>query len=224
MGKSENNKIIVFANQKGGVGKTTLCTMFANYLVGLQKRVLVIDCDLQQTIYDKRKKDLQRGLPENYAVQAMPISEADKVQRMMEMAEELDGFVLIDAPGNLTQQGLIPILTGCDVIVCPYQYEMTSINSTVTFIKVVNALRSKVEQMTAQLFLVPNRVDKRYGTAEELELWKKTDETFNTVGKVTPRIDSRADIQRYNSVELSAEQEKTVSPCFDFIFREMFNS
>lgn len=224
MGKSENNKIIVFANQKGGVGKTTLCTMFANYLVGMQKKVLVVDCDLQQTIYDKRQKDKLRGLPELYAVQAMPIGDAGKVSAMMEQASSLDGFVLIDAPGNLTQQGLLPILVGCDAIACPYQYEMTSINSTVTFIKVVNALRSKMPSMTAQLLLIPNRVDRRYGTAQELELWKKTDETFNSVGKVTPRVAYRADMQRYNSVELSAEQGKLVNPCFDFMFREIFNS
>ena len=49
--------IITFANQKGGVGKTTLCTLFANYLVARGKRTIVIDCDGQQTIFEKRKAD-----------------------------------------------------------------------------------------------------------------------------------------------------------------------
>ena len=43
-----NNKIIVFANQKGGVGKTTLCIMFAHYLHSLGKNVYVIDADQQR--------------------------------------------------------------------------------------------------------------------------------------------------------------------------------
>ena len=56
----QDNIIITFANQKGGVGKTTLCTLFANYLVGHRKKVLVIDCDVQQTISFRRKADLQK--------------------------------------------------------------------------------------------------------------------------------------------------------------------
>ena len=36
-----DNIMITFANQKGGVGKTTLCTMFADYLAAKGESVLV---------------------------------------------------------------------------------------------------------------------------------------------------------------------------------------
>lgn len=57
----KDNKIILFANQKGGVGKTTLCGLFANYLAVNQRvPLLVIDADPQQTFYGRRKDDLRR--------------------------------------------------------------------------------------------------------------------------------------------------------------------
>lgn len=43
-----DNIMITFANQKGGVGKTTLCTMFADYLAAKGESVLVVDFDRQQ--------------------------------------------------------------------------------------------------------------------------------------------------------------------------------
>lgn len=51
--------IVTFANQKGGVGKTTLCVTFANYLVKKGVRVVVIDCDFQHSIMKCRKADCQ---------------------------------------------------------------------------------------------------------------------------------------------------------------------
>ena len=47
--------IVTFANQKGGVGKTTLCVTFANYLVTKGVRLVVIDCDFQHSIMKCRK-------------------------------------------------------------------------------------------------------------------------------------------------------------------------
>ena len=52
------NITITWANEKGGVGKTTLCTLFANYLSEKhQGEVCVLDCDRQHSIVDKRKFD-----------------------------------------------------------------------------------------------------------------------------------------------------------------------
>ena len=53
------NRKIVFANQKGGVGKSTLCILFANYLSWKKQEVCVIDTDLQKTIKMQRKKDME---------------------------------------------------------------------------------------------------------------------------------------------------------------------
>ena len=43
-------KVIAFANNKGGSGKTTTCSNVGAALAGLGKRVLIIDADMQQNL------------------------------------------------------------------------------------------------------------------------------------------------------------------------------
>src|SRR5690606_40567942 len=46
--------IILFANQKGGVGKSTLVVLFSNYLsLAKNKAVTVYDMDFQRSLYNK---------------------------------------------------------------------------------------------------------------------------------------------------------------------------
>lgn len=52
--------IVTFANQKGGVGKTSLCVAFANYLVVKGVKVAVVDCDGQRSIMDLRSADISK--------------------------------------------------------------------------------------------------------------------------------------------------------------------
>lgn len=129
--KHTNNVIIVFANQKGGVGKSTLCLLLANYLVYWKKNVCVIDTDLQQSASLQRQIDEQQfGTEPPYAIQSFPIADTATMQQLMENAQEFDGYVLFDAPGNIKDDGLAVMLAYADAIVCPYEYETKSLVST----------------------------------------------------------------------------------------------
>ncbi len=217
------NHKIVFANQKGGVGKSTLCMLFANYLAWKKQDVCIIDTDLQKTIMMQRKKDreIYEDMEEPYTVQDFDVQDPELMQQLMESASQTEGFVLFDSPGNVSEDGLVPMFTGADFIICPYEYEEKTLDSTGTFIQVINALRQTTPEMNARLFFVPNRIDVRIGTADELRMWKQTDAIFKQLGSVTPRITARASLKRINTFEITAPQRDAVKAAFDFMIRRM---
>jgi virC1 protein len=212
--------IISFANQKGGVGKTTLCTTFANYLVEKGERLLILDCDNQNSISEKRQSDEQKYSTARfgYNVQRFDIADADKAAALMQQLKAVDGVIIIDTPGHLSQQGLLPLFIHSDIIVCPYFYDAASLQSTVTFLKFIEVLKSKVPLMQTQVLLVPNRYDKRIGKKDELELWDETDKAFACYGEVLPRIANKADMMRYNTLSLLDSQSIIVQPTYDRLY------
>ena len=110
------NKKIVFANQKGGVGKSTLCILFANYLAWKKQDVCIIDTDLQKTIMMQRKKDkeLYPTTEEPYNVQDFDVADPETMQQLMDSASQTEGYVLFDSPGNVSEDGLVPMFTNAD--------------------------------------------------------------------------------------------------------------
>ena len=130
--------IVTFANQKGGVGKTTLCVTFANYLVTNGVRVVVIDCDFQHSIMKCRKADIRK-----YGEQEMPYEvwayEANDKAMMTSLMEKLHNdpeidVVLMDSPGSLKAEGLIPIFVNSDIIIVPFHYDLITVP-----LKVINS-------------------------------------------------------------------------------------
>ncbi|MBL1488914.1 ParA family protein, partial [Klebsiella pneumoniae] len=51
------NHFVLFSNIKGGIGKSSLCTLFAHYLTAKGEDVAVIDADIQRTIARQRTRD-----------------------------------------------------------------------------------------------------------------------------------------------------------------------
>lgn len=106
--------IVTFANQKGGVGKTSLCVTFANYLVTKGVRVVVIDCDFQHSIMKCRKSDIKRYGEEliPYEVWSYEVNDNNAMTSLVEKLHndpEID-VALMDSPGSLMAQR-----TGADV-------------------------------------------------------------------------------------------------------------
>lgn len=222
MAQQEENKIIVFANQKGGVGKTALCVLFANYLVSKNKQVTVIDADIQKSIQGIRNGDIRQYGEDalSYYVQAYDVSKGrEAVGTLVEAAKQVQGYVLFDTPGNLSEDGMIPILEAADYIVTPYQYETSTISSTGIFLQTLRKLREIDPLVHAVNIFVPNRIKKGSGTRDEWDFWTATDSLFAGFGQVTPIIRDGIAIQRYNTVANTDQQTKIVKDAFAEIMK-----
>lgn len=219
--------IITFANQKGGVGKTTLCVTFANYLVKKNMPVIVIDCDSQESLAQRRQSDLNRYETEDvtipYEVLPFSLTNEDALYNFIGNIRKTRCVALFDSPGNLKQQGLVTLFANSDYIICPYHYDRTTIPSTATFIAFLQKLKSAMgRKMDARLILVPNRHDARVGKRNELVLWDETRETFSKYGLVTPRINMKADMERFCTLSKLDGQLEITQAAFDTIYKEIF--
>lgn len=154
--------------------------------------------------------------------------EANDKQAMTVLMEKLHNdpsidVVLMDSPGSLKAEGLIPMFVNSDIIVVPFHYDLVTVPSTASFLLFIDRLRKAVGgRMKARLFIVPNLHDGRVGKRSELELWENTGKTFANYGLVTDKIPKRADMERFSTVAELDMQAAIVSPVFDRIYAGIF--
>jgi chromosome partitioning protein len=226
-----NSKIIVFANLKGGVGKSTLCIEFANYLGKLGQAVAVIDADIQQTIYQLRQNELQgQNKSEDevpWDVMWLDTREQQNIESVLEAAREFPGFILIDAPGNVTDDDLLPIYYNADYIICPTSYDPKVVSSTEMFGKLMTDMSSslrkeKIRNRLKNLFFLPNMIDVRKGSREEQrQRMDAAKVQLQPFGILVDRISDRSCIFHASTLEFTNAQYLAVQPPFDYIYSKI---
>lgn len=214
------NKIIVFANQKGGVGKTTLSILFANYLNWKKKKVVLIDADNQHSASAVRKDDETfMGEAAPYAIQEISLQDGDYVEKVMANAKQFDGTVVIDCPGSISDEGISAVFASADIVVIPFEFEDISMKATTDFIKVLNNVRIKY-RYKCELMMVPNKVQLSYGTASEIASWKTALSSYTIAGDVLPKIVHRAQLKRIDTYNITPAQREVVKETFEKIINK----
>src|SRR5690606_1425642 len=108
--------IILFANQKGGVGKSTLAVLFSNYLsLAKNKAVTVYDMDFQRSLYNKAQAARILENTPLYDVRASELSQFGFIYQVNE--KEQDHVHIIDLAGKMDDDNLIPVLQKSHLII-----------------------------------------------------------------------------------------------------------
>lgn len=206
--------IIIIGNQKGGAGKSTLTLLLANFLTISKKcTVTVIDMDYQQSLAQKyeRAKVLENAEP--YAVLAADLIHYPLMRDVL--TENKEQLVLIDLPGKLDDDGLIPVFQSADLIICPFAYDEFSFESTVLFSVVLQKINPK-----APIVYVPNRIkaNVKYDTIDEVN------GQLALIGTVTAPISDRIDIQRTTTFQTPLPVMAVVIPVFEKLYKTYINT
>src|SRR5260370_11893132 len=95
--------IIVVANSKGGVGKSTLAVHLAAWLFEQGHTVTLADCDTQHSSSEWAKE----AVP---GVQAVRLADPDEIlDRLPALGQQAD-YVVADGPGSNTETSRAPLL------------------------------------------------------------------------------------------------------------------
>jgi chromosome partitioning protein len=202
---------IIIGNQKGGVGKTTLCILYANYLAMVKKKdVIILDMDFQESIKNRREEDKgnkEMDLP--YEVIAL---EAEQYVRVAPQLDQTEGVILIDLAGKIDDNSLVPIYMNAEAVICPFLYEKITFESTLIFAQVIKHLKPDMP-----IYFVPNRTKAgvKYETKEHVNA------VLRQFGEIAPEIPDRVMVQRIDTISLSEDLKTVLEPSFSFLDRKL---
>ena len=148
--------VVVVANPKGGVGKSTLSTQIAGYFASQNHRVMLGDADRQQSskLWLSLRPDKARH-----------ISSWELGDDQVGKPPKGTTHVVLDTPAGLHGKRLREILKRAHKVVVPLQPSVFDIFATQDFL---NELADSARAAKLEIGIVGMRVDERTRAAEQL--------------------------------------------------------
>jgi len=148
--------VVVVANPKGGVGKSTLSTQIAGYFASQGHAVMLGDADRQQS---------SRLWLTLRPTAARPIASWDVGDDQIAKPPKGTTHVVLDTPAGLHGKRLKEVLKLADKVVVPLQPSVFDIFATRAFL---DELAASAQAAKTQVGIVGMRVDERTRAADQL--------------------------------------------------------
>jgi len=156
-------RVVLVANQKGGVGKTTIASSIATGFTLQGKRVLMLDTDPQQSLSQWRNygagKDHEKDLPwvERWD-NSVSLGEKVKKERHNYDYIFLDSASNLGFKGDEAQKIMIAALRASDDVLIPMGPSPYDVNGSADFINLIKELWVRVEAQLPRAHVVINSV------------------------------------------------------------------
>lgn len=134
-----SGKIVTFANNKGGSGKSTTCVAFACYLCEgkrqrRKKRTLIIDTDKENFTTSSWINELELDVTTEQISDAKEIVEAIKT-----FSKQYD-YVLVDCPANATEVTRMAMMYS-DLVIMPVKPTPADLRAAITVVTIFKQMQ-----------------------------------------------------------------------------------
>jgi chromosome partitioning protein len=180
-------KVVAFANQKGGVAKTTTTLNLGVAVQGMGRRVLAVDMDPQGNLTMSLGLDPDSARPSMYDVLVSGVSIEEAIARkeldvavasidlaaveialskaLLQVRDDYD-YIFIDTPPSL---GLLTVnaLTAADSVIVPVQCEYLSLRGLAQLTRTLELVRENLNPDVHMAGIVPTMYDPRTAHGRE---------------------------------------------------------
>jgi chromosome partitioning protein len=152
--------IIVVANSKGGVGKSTLAVHLAAWLAGQGHRVTLADCDTQQS----SSEWIREASP---TVNAVRLDSPDVILNELPVLSQETDFVVADGPGGQNETSRALLLRG-DFAIVPCKASMLEVRALAKATEVLRQAQD-IRGGLPKAMIVLSMVGKNYRLTQDMK-------------------------------------------------------
>jgi len=169
-------KVIVVANQKGGVGKTTMCLNIGAGLKNKGYRVELIDADKQGSLKDW--VELGGNLPISV------LTNSKSFNTTLPVRCDASDWIIVDAPPDREHLVLFATIAAADLVLIPTKSSYFDVKATEAIEQIISMLEAASKSLP-QTYFLPNMVPVSSSMGDDLvELLRGDDFKFNALNSL----------------------------------------